>query len=175
MSSCDVIMRYQNLTGRKCAAGFTYIGILLSIALMGTTLAAVGQSWAMQNRRADEQQLLFAGQAFRQAIASYYRETPLGAHQYPTSLQDLISDDRGTQRRRHLREIYPDPMTGAADWEVITLADGALIGVASRSNERPMKQSNFGVWEAKFENAACYCDWRFVFLPQLVGDTGVTD
>jgi hypothetical protein len=129
----------------------------------------------MQKRRADEQQLIYVGTAFRQAIASYYADTPLGAHQYPTSLQDLLSDERGSQRRRHLRELYADPISGAADWQVLKLPDGGIIGVASRSQAVPLKRSNFGPWEKSFENADCYCNWQFVYLPQLVSSAGTDD
>jgi type II secretory pathway pseudopilin PulG len=152
--------------------GFTYIGILLVIALLGTALAAVGQSWFMLKRRSSEQELILIGQAYRRAIASYYRLTPLGAHQYPTDLGELIADSRGSKVERHLRKMYADPLTGSADWEVISLPDGSIIGVASRAQGRPVKQTNFGVWEAAFENAGCYCDWHFVYLPQLVNSSG---
>jgi len=153
--------------------GFTYIGILLTIALLGSALAAMGQSWSMLHRRTSEQDLILVGQAYRRAIASYYRATPLGAHQYPTSFGELMADARGSKVERHLREMYADPMTGAADWEMISLPDGSIIGVASRSQGHPLKQSNFGAWEAAFENAGCYCDWQFVYLPQLVNSSGL--
>ena len=51
---------------------------------------------------------------------------------------------------------------------------GAIVGVASSSNRQPLKQSNFDAWEAAFENATCYCDWRFVYLPGLLDDSTVT-
>jgi type II secretory pathway pseudopilin PulG len=157
---------------RSSSQGFTYIGILLTIALLGTSLAAVGRSWSMQYRRASEQELLYVGQAYRRAIASYYNATPHGAHQYPRSLSDLTHDARGPKPTRHLRETYADPLAGNAGWELITVPDGSIIGIASRASGRPLKQTNFGVWEAAFENASCFCDWRFVYLPQLVNSSG---
>jgi type II secretory pathway pseudopilin PulG len=152
--------------------GFTYIGILFAVALLGTALAAIGQTWSTLQRRTSEQELIFVGQAYRRAIGSYYLATPLGAHQYPTSLRDLIADTRGGKIERHLRELYADPLTAVNDWEAISLPDGSIIGVASRSHGYPLKQTNFGVWEATFEGATCYCDWRFVYLPQLVNSYG---
>jgi type II secretory pathway pseudopilin PulG len=157
---------------RSRNSGFTYIGILLTIALIGTALAAVGGSWALQKRRANEAQLLYVGDAYRRAIMSYYNETPFGAHQYPTSLADLTHDTRGTRVLRHLREAYVDPLTGRADWEVISHPDGSILGIASRASGRPLKQANFGEQEAAFENASCFCDWQFVYLPQLTNSSG---
>jgi len=151
--------------------GFTYIGILLTIVLLGATLAAVGSSWSLLHRRALEQELLYVGQAYRRAIESYYRITPNGVHQYPSSLEDLIDDERGAKVVRHLREMYVDPLTGSANWTVISLPGGAIIGVASQSNKQPLKQANFGPWEAAFTDTKCFCDWQFVYLPQLVNNS----
>jgi type II secretory pathway pseudopilin PulG len=160
--------RQTRYTGKRADRGFTYIGILLAVALIGISLAAIGSTWSLQIRRAKEQNLIHVGQAYRRAIASYYRSGPAGVHTYPTSLSDLISDPRTPQLKRHLRQLYADPMTGNADWRLVKTPDGFIIGVASQSNQEPLKRANFGVWEAEFENAACICDWEFVFLPQLV-------
>lgn len=154
--------------------GFTYFGILLTVALLGTSISAIGVSWSVQKRRAAENQLIWVGGAFRRAIASYYNHAPNGAHQYPRRLQDLLADTRGPRPIRHMREIYPDPLTRKVDWNIVRLPDGAIIGVSSTATEAPLKQSNFGVWEASFENAACYCDWQFVYLPQLVSASPLT-
>jgi len=157
----------------KCE-GFTYFGILITVALLGSSLAAIGASWSVQKRRANEAELILIGQTFRRAIASYYNSKSAGANQYPTKLDDLLSDTRGGKMERHLRKVYRDPITGDTDWEIVRLADGAIIGLASRSSGEPFKKDNFNPWEASFTGAKCYCDWRFLYLPQLVGDTSVT-
>jgi type II secretory pathway pseudopilin PulG len=149
---------------RARALGFTYIGILLAVAFIGTGLAVVGQLWSVTARRADEQELLYVGDSFRRAIASYYRAGP--ARQYPQSLDELLLDTRGPVPLRHLRKMYLDPITRQRDWEVVTLADGAIIGVASPSQGTPLKRANFEPQDAAFEGAECYCDWQFLFLPQ---------
>jgi type II secretory pathway pseudopilin PulG len=152
------------------STGFTYIGILIAVALLGVTLAALGSAWSLQARRAKEQELLHVGQAYRKAIASYYRKGPAGVHQYPRSIDELLNDPRGPGLQRHLRKAYADPMTGRADWRLVKTPDGFILGVASQSMLQPLKRSNFGVWEASFEDAHCLCDWEFSFLPQLVDD-----
>lgn len=153
-------------------SGFTYIGILLTIALLSTTLAAAGSAWSLSSRRGNEQQLMFIGQAYRKAIASYYNATPTGAYQYPMSLNDLILDTRGMKTARHLRELYADPLTGTNDWELLTFPNGSIFGVASRATGTPLKQANFGTWEETFEGAHCFCNWRFVYLPDLINSSG---
>lgn len=156
---------------RNYSAGFTYFGILLTIALIGVSLAALGATWSIELRRAEEKELLHTGQVFRRAIASYYNAMPNGANQYPTRLEDLLHDKRGAKVIRHIREIYPDPLTGLADWEHIMLPNRTIIGVASRASGTPLKRTNFDRWESAFEDATCYCDWRFVYLPSLLAGT----
>jgi type II secretory pathway pseudopilin PulG len=150
----------------RAAAGFTYLGILFAVAFIGVSLAATATVTSTATLRSRERELLFVGHEFRDAISSYYRAGIPGAFTYPRSLSDLIEDRRGPVLRRHLRRIYSDPMTGAADWEQITLPDGSMIGIASSSRWKPLKSGNFLPVDQAFEGARCYCDWRFIFLPQ---------
>jgi type II secretory pathway pseudopilin PulG len=149
--------------------GFTYLGVLFLLALIGMSLAAAGSVWTIESRRVREADLLWVGNQFRSAISSYVRSAPGGAHSYPRELADLIEDQRGPVVVRHLRQIYRDPITGQADWETIRSPDGFILGVASRSQQQPIKTSGFDAADAFFEQAQCYCDWRFVYLPQLIG------
>lgn len=154
------------MSGRH--GGFTYLGILFAVAFMGVGLAATGTVWSLNARRSQERELLFVGHEFRQAIARYYRAGPGGVRQYPRSLEDLIVDRRTALAQRHLRRIYRDPITLQADWELIIIPDGSIIGVASRADGRPLKQANFDPDDTGFEDAKCYCDWRFVYLPEFL-------
>lgn len=147
--------------------GFTYLVVLFALSLIGLSLAAAGTVWSTVAAREREQQLLWTGNEFRRAIASYYRSAPQGLRAYPQDLAELVEDRRSPVLRRHLRRIYADPMTGRADWQVIRLADGAILGVASASNLRPLKRANFDPDNAAFVDAKCYCEWRFLFLPDL--------
>ena len=60
---------------RRCA-GFTYIGLLILVAIMGVTLAMIGTFWHTDQQRAREQQLLFIGKQFSNAIYAYYENPP---------------------------------------------------------------------------------------------------
>jgi len=147
--------------------GFTYLGVLLALGLAGMALATAGTVWSVERQRERESELLWSGAQIRQAIMRYYQAAPLGLHQYPRGLEDLLDDSRSGVAVHHLRRIYVDPVTGAADWVMIRLADGALIGVSSRSSVRPLKQARFTPDNIAFEEADSYSDWRFVYLPQL--------
>lgn len=150
----------------RTARGFTYLGLLFALALIGLALGAAGTVWSAAARRDKEQELLWRGGEIRRAIARYYQAGG-GLRMFPKTLEDLLEDRRGPVMLRHLRRVYADPMTGSADWELLRTASGELIGVASRSTVEPLKKRGFSPTDTGFDDAACYCDWRFVYLPQL--------
>lgn len=152
-------------TGSR-ARGFAYAGALAAVAALGISLAAVGELWSTQAQREREAELLRVGRAYRQAIASYVASTRPGAPAYPQRLEDLLDDRRAAVLRRHLRKLYVDPMTGSAEWGLITTPDGRIRGVYSKSQRAPLKTANFGPGEAAFERAKTYEDWRFEHLPR---------
>ncbi|MFO1401000.1 MAG: hypothetical protein U1F30_07280 [Steroidobacteraceae bacterium] len=160
---------------RRRARGFTYLGVLLALLLMGFALATAGTVWTVERQRDREAELLWRGAQIRQAIRRYYVAAPVGIHQYPGALEDLLDDTRSGVPVHHLRRLYADPIGGGADWLPIRLADGALIGVSSRSSARPMKRANFAPADAAFRDAEVYSDWRFVYLPQLADPVGTGD
>jgi len=154
------------VNGRASAGGFTYIGLLVAVVLIGTALAAVGQVWATQGRREREAELLYRGDAIRQAIASYVYG-PGGSGQFPQDLKDLVKDERAGKVARFLRRLYADPMTGEPDWTIIRSPDGGIMGVASSSKGVPIKVREFSTADESFKDAQCYCDWQFIFTPKV--------
>jgi type II secretory pathway pseudopilin PulG len=149
---------------RRRTAGFTYIGLLIAVALLGIALAAAGTVWRTQAKREREQELLFVGGEFRAAIASYYRSG--AGRQYPQSLADLLEDNRFPEPKHHLRRLYADPMTGLADWTLIAAPSLGITGVASSSQGEPMKKDGFNQADGAFKDKDCYCDWQFVYTPR---------
>jgi hypothetical protein len=65
---------------------------------------------------------------------------------------------------RHLRKLFPDPMTGKP-FLVIKGADGGVQGVASASDVAPLKVAGFRVRDAIFEGAQKYSEWKFIHTP----------
>ena len=148
--------------GRQDEQGFTYIGVLVLVALMGIALSAAGQMWHTLQQREKEQELLFIGHQFRLALDRYAKLTPGQAKRYPLALEDLLQDPRRTEIQRYLRKIYRDPMTGNAEWGLITGPDGEIYGVHSLSDGEPLKKSNFGLADRQFEGRMKYSDWVFM-------------
>lgn len=135
---------------------------------MGAMLAAVATIWHQAQQREKEQQLLFIGKQFRQAIGSYYENSPGLAKQFPKRLDDLLEDKRVPFTRRHLRKIFYDPFTGSTEWGLVKDADDGIVGVYSKSDAEPLKKANFGEKLAQFEGKKHYSDWQFVYAPGSV-------
>jgi len=146
--------------------GFTYLGILIAMALFGVALAATGEVWRTAAQREREQELLFVGNQYRQAFMYYYAGTPAGKPRFPRALEDLVEDNRLPVARRHLRRVYPDPMSGKAEWGLIDAPGGGIAGVYSRSEAKPLKTGNFAPPDVRFEGAERYSEWKFVFEPR---------
>lgn len=142
-------------------------GAVLLVVLLFVLVSTLGASSLVemhqtQTRREKEEQLLFVGDQYRRAIASYYSMVPPGgARVLPKSIDDLLNDQRFTKPVQHLRRAYPDPMTGKLDWELVK-GVGGFMGVRSRSTMGPMKKSGFAQGYQMFENSTSYTQWVFV-------------
>ena len=154
--------------------GFTYLAMLLAVAVVGIGLAAAGQSWSTAAQREKEQELLFAGDQFRRAIRLYFHNSPdqrAPGAAYPKALQDLLEDKRRGDTKRHLRKLYADPLTGKPKWGLVTTKgpDGdRIMGVYSLSALTPFKTSGFRDENRAFEGAKHFSDWKFLYEPQPV-------
>ena len=133
--------------------------MVVAAALASTVAVEAAQT---RLRRERETQLMFVGDQYRRALVSYRAATPAGAAatQFPASLAELLQDPRFPKTVRHLRQLYPDPMTGKADW-VLELAQGRITGLHSRSADSPLRHAGFPVEYAAFEKASTYQEWRF--------------
>jgi type II secretory pathway pseudopilin PulG len=145
--------------------GFTYLGALVLVVVIGIALGAASQYSSTLMTREKEKELLFRGDQIRKAIDSYYQSTSQGRQpSYPSRLEDLLSDPRSLASRRHLRRLYVDPMTGGA-WGIISDGKGGVKGVFSLSKKAPLKSGGFPEEYESFQDAKAYADWKFVSNP----------
>lgn len=152
----------------KGGGGFTYLGLLILVAIISLASVTALQVGSILQRRAAEEELLAIGTEFRNALISYANSTPVGQKRGPASLQDLLKDPRYPNLRRHLRKLYTDPMTGNDEWGVIEALDGSgIVGVYSLSTAKPIKVGNFMPMYQDFEGKTSYREWRFVAFPQV--------
>jgi type II secretory pathway pseudopilin PulG len=153
------------MSAGKKQRGFTYLALLISIAVTGAALAAVGELSSHAAQREKENELLFVGGEIRHAIAAFYERSP-GAKRYPASLEELLEDKRHPMPQRYLRRIYPDPLTGKPDWGVLDAPGGGIMGVYSVSEMQPVKTGNFAPENESFTDAQRYADWKFFYVPK---------
>jgi type II secretory pathway pseudopilin PulG len=146
--------------------GFTLLGTLIAIAAMGAALAAYGELASHAAQREKEQELLFIGNQFRQAIGAYYTRSPGAVKRFPQKLDDLLEDKRYPNPQRHLRRLYADPITGKPQWGLIQAPDGGIMGVHSLSEERPIKTGAFAARDSTLTGTSMrYSDWTFSYVP----------
>jgi len=155
-------------TGRP-ARGFTYISLIILVAIIGLVAATTLKTGAMLQRSAAERALLDIGAQFSDALQSYANATPAGQPAQPPSLQALLRDPRYPGVRRHLRKIFVDPMTGKAEWGVVYLANQVgVVAVYSLSDAKPIKIGNFPARFQAFDGKLLISDWKFTMTGNAV-------
>lgn len=146
---------------RSPQQGLVLLAILLFILIATLAAGSMVQLYQTQTRREKEEQLLFVGDQYRRAIYSYFNTFPPGsARAWPQNLDALLNDVRFPTPMQHLRRLFPDPMTGQADWQLVSDGSG-VIGVRSRSTLTPFKVSDFAHPYQNFEGTTSYADWVF--------------
>ena len=116
----------------------------------------------VREQRLREKELLYIGQLYYSAIKSYYDNSPGTAKVYPADFDALLTDDRTSTMKRHLRKIYRDPMNGQP-FATIVDETGRIMGVHSTSQIVPSKTKGFAPQFSHFERAKSYRDWTFVY------------
>ena len=151
------------------ARGFTYLGMLALLVLIGLLLGTAGEVASRTAQREREAQLLWVGHEYRTAIGRYWARR----RAYPQALEDLLGTTPlggvtdAPVPVRYLRQLYRDPMTNAADWVLVPAPGGGIMGVASRSQRAPLKTGNFDPDDQAFALATSYGDWQFLFQPGM--------
>jgi len=159
--------------------GFTCLGLIVTVAIIGLVGAATLKVDALLRRAAAEAELLEIGAAFSAALRSYADATPRGQPPLPPpSLQYLLRDPRYPGARRHLRKIFVDPMTGKAEWGIVyagspnggILSGGGrgVLAVYSLAQARPLKRANFDARFQNLDNKEHVSDWKFAATGQSV-------
>jgi type II secretory pathway pseudopilin PulG len=163
-------MRSGSVRGARRQRGFAYMLLLVLIAILGIASSSAVMLGAQLGRRDAERQLLAIGGEFQRALRSY-AGVPVAAPatappvpltgRGPKSLEHLLKDPRVPGLRRHLRQVYADPLTGKAEWGLVTDSQGSILGIYSLAAGTPIQQAGFDPTLGGFEQAASYGDWVF--------------
>ena len=142
--------------------GFTYIGLMILIVLLGIGLALTAQVWHTSATREKERELLFVGGQFRKAIESFHARYRGTDDSYPKNFDELLRDPHQPGVQRYLRRVYLDPMTGSPEWGLIKNSKGRIVGVYSLAKGVPFKRAGFPVQTESFIGAGSYAEWKFI-------------
>jgi len=144
--------------------GFIYMALVVFFGIFAIFAASAMITGGMLQRNNAEDELLFVGAEFRNAIKSYYEASP-DKPRYPPGLVDLISDPRfPAATRRHLRQIYPDPLTGRPAWGTVAAPGGGIMGVYSLSPAKAVKLFGFPPEFKSFEGKGRISEWVFTYV-----------
>ncbi len=139
--------------------GFSYLVLLLWLAIGSALLTALASRWSFEARRERETEFVFRAEQYRLAIESYAAPINLNGcsnvQQLPVSLNDLVTDSRCGLTRHHLRTLYTDPITRSPQWGLVQ-SFGAIQGVFSMSELPPVRH---------VDGVKAYRDWKFLANP----------
>lgn len=121
---------------KRLLQGFTYIALLIGIAVLSVGLTKVSELYAKTAERQKWQQFEWAGQQYVGAIRSYYDSSPGSIKRLPPSIQELELDSRFLGVKRHIRELYENPLDDQGRWDYLVGADGGLSGVAGKVDDK---------------------------------------
>lgn len=142
---------------------------ILALAFLGLATQQVVRVLSQEAQRAREAELLFVGQAWVHAIASYLEASPGAVKTFPRELEDLVEDRRHLTMKRHLRAPYADPVS-RLPMQPLRRADGTIEGVRSPSEATPIRSGAIQLDTLRLAAASRYAGWHFVHVPHASGE-----
>jgi type II secretory pathway pseudopilin PulG len=104
--------------------GYTLAGLLTMIAVMSVFMALSVPLWSWVRQRENEEELIFRGREYVEAIQRYHARF----NSYPPDLDTLLE-------QKFLRKAYKDPMTKSGKWKVLRPDSLVQAGVAGQINQ----------------------------------------
>jgi type II secretory pathway pseudopilin PulG len=109
-------MRSRRGQGRE--AGYNMVMLIVAITVLNIMVAAVLPLMSTQIRREKEEELIFRGFQYAEAIRLFHQKY----QHYPTKLEQLLE-----VKPRTIRQLWKDPMTKDGKWGVIFQGLGAPV------------------------------------------------
>jgi type II secretory pathway pseudopilin PulG len=113
------------------------LGLLILVAILALATSATLTLGSIAQRREAEQRLLEVGDRLSPGDRQLPQQQPGGNRSYPPALADLLKDPRYPGIRRHLRQLYPDPITGKPEWGLVQAPHRAAASWACTASPLP--------------------------------------
>jgi len=94
---------------QRSDAGYVLLAIAIGLVIMGIFMAAAVPAWDYVIHREREEELLWRGRQYVQALERYQRKFP-GA--FPPNIDTLVEE-------KFLRKAYEDPMSSDGEWQIL--------------------------------------------------------
>jgi len=131
-----ITVNCENLGARETRAlqnGYTLAGVLVLIAIMSIFMAMSVPIWDRIKQRENEDELVFRGTEYIEAIGRYHQKF----NSYPPDVKTLYD-------QKFLRKLYKDPMTKSGEWKVLHPDSLVQTGVAGQIEQpgvsKPIEQ-----------------------------------
>ncbi len=118
----------------KKTEGYTLIILMFAIFVMSLGLMVAVPVWKTQIQREKEEELIFRGKQYVEAIRLFQIKKP-GA--FPRDFEELIEE-------KCLRKSYKDPMTENGEWNIVLLYQGPSTSRTRPSGRRTRRASQRG-------------------------------
>jgi hypothetical protein len=158
------------ITLGKSQQGFGYLAVLFIALILAIYSGVAYERLDTIMRRDKEQEWLFVGKQYQQAIASYYNQPPDGVKVLPDSVDELVEDKRFLRAKHHLRKVYLDPMTGGS-WLLLQNENHKIIGVGSNATTPVLQSAKLAelsesLGQSETISASTnYSEIKFIFVP----------
>jgi type II secretory pathway pseudopilin PulG len=93
--------------------------LMVGVAVMSITIGVAAQAWSSTWRRDNEEELIFRGGQYVDALLAYRKEH---GGQFPTNLTDLMKP--GPRQVRYIRKLFRDPVNPSGQWGLLYLMPG---------------------------------------------------
>jgi type II secretory pathway pseudopilin PulG len=111
--------------------GYTILLLMFMVFVMSIGLMIAVPIWQTQIQREKEEELIFRGKQYVEAIRLFQSKRP-GA--FPKDFEELIEE-------KCLRKLFEDPMSSDGQWNLILLSQAPAIRQSSRSTRRSSRGS----------------------------------
>lgn len=127
ISSCFILYchSHEKNLSHSMKDGYTLLILLFAISALLLGLLIAIPVWQTQIQREKEENLIFSGKQYVEAIRLYQKKYP---GKFPNSLDELIEE-------KCLRRLYKDPVSKSGEWDIILL----YPGISARRGIAPQK------------------------------------
>jgi general secretion pathway protein G len=160
------VKRIKMSSGRRSQAGMTLLELIIASMILAVLSTAALPVVRFTILRSKEYELHRDLRDMRRAIDAYKDDadrnllrTEVGSEGYPPDLDTLVKGlavgGTGTDKKRYLRRVPLDPMTGRADWGMRSIQDdfdssswggGNVFDVYSKSQATALDGTKYSDW-----------------------------